>query len=71
MTAGPVGKESFKKVGEEYFTRICSDRTRGKSFKLKEGGFILGIRKKLFSLRVVRHRHRLLIDVTSFTGVPG
>lgn len=38
---------------------------RGKDFKLKEGGFILGIRKKLFSLRVVRHGHRLLTETVN------
>lgn len=60
LMAGPIGKESYKKVGEEFFTRICGDRTRNKGFKLKEGGFISGIRKKLFSVRLVRHWHRLL-----------
>ncbi|KFQ72438.1 hypothetical protein N335_10213, partial [Phaethon lepturus] len=28
------------------------------SFKLKEGRFRLGIRKKFFTLRVVKHWHR-------------
>lgn len=30
----------------------CSDRTRGNGFKRKEGGFILGIKKKFFTVRV-------------------
>jgi len=52
-------KGAYKKVGEGFFTRAWSDRTRGKGFKLKEGRCRLDIRKKFFTMRVVRHWNRL------------
>ena len=52
-------KGAYKKAGEGLFTRACSDRTRGNGFRLEEGRFRLDIRKKFFTVRVVRHWNRL------------
>ena len=59
----PVPEGSCKRAGEGLLTRACSDRTRGHGFKLKEGRFRLDIRKKFFTMRVVRHWHRLPREV--------
>ena len=56
-------KEAYKKAGEGLFTRACRNRTRDNGFKLKASRFRLGIRKKLFTLRMVKHWNRLPREV--------
>jgi len=59
ITASQYLKGAYKKAVEGLYTRACSDRTRSNGFRLKEGRFRLDIRKKFFTMRVVRHWNRL------------
>ena len=54
-TAGQYLKGSYGKEGDRLFSRVCGDGMRGNGFKLKKGRFGLDIRKKSFTVMVVRH----------------
>jgi len=56
-------KGGYKKEGDRSFSRVFCDRTGENGFKLKEGGFRLNIRKKVFVIRLVRNWNRLPGDV--------
>lgn len=52
-------KVPYKKVEHKIFSRAYSDGTRGSGFKLEEGKFRLDVRKKFFTISVVKPWHRL------------
>jgi len=56
-------KGAYKKAVEGLFARAYSDRTRDDGFKLKEARFRLDIRQKFFTMRVMKHWHRLPREV--------
>ena len=55
----PVPEGAYRKTGVGLFRRACSNRMRGNGLILEEGKFRLDIRKKFFTVRVVRHWNRL------------
>jgi len=48
-------KGAYRKEWENIFSRACCGRTRNSGFKVREGRFRLDIRKKFFTVRVVKH----------------
>jgi len=56
-------KGAYKNDRNKVFSRACCNRTRGNHFKLREGKFRLDIRRKFFTMRVVKHWTRLPREV--------
>ena len=50
---------AYRKAGEGLLIRAGNNRMRGNGLNLEEDGSRLDIRKKFFTVRVVRHWHRL------------
>jgi len=60
-------KKACKKKGDRLCSRVCCGWTRRNVFKPKEKRFRLDIRKKLITIRVMRHSNRLpkIVDAPS------
>lgn len=56
---------SYMMDGSRLFTKVCSNRTRGNGFKLKEDKFQLNTRNNYFIVSVVRHGNREVLDIPS------
>ena len=56
-------KGSYRKEGDRLFNRVCGDRTREMLSSLKRGRFRFDIRRKSFTVRVLRYWNRLSRDV--------
>jgi len=62
MAAFQYLNRDYRKDGDKCFSSACCDRTRGSVFKLKEDRFRLDKRKKVLTVRVVKHWNRLPRD---------
>ena len=65
-------KGAYRKAGEGLYMRACSDRTRNNGYNLEEVRFRLDIRKKFFTVMMVRYWNRLpreAVDATSLEAL--
>ena len=59
-------------MGEGLYIRVYSNRMRGNGIKREESRFRLDIRKKFFTVRVMRHWNRLpskAVDASSLEAL--
>lgn len=64
-------KGAYKRAGEGFFERSSCDRIRGSGLKPQEGRFRLDIKKKCFTVRVVRLWDRLLKEDANAPSLKG
>jgi len=62
-------KGASKKDKDKLLSSACCDRTRGNGLKMKDGGYRLDIKKKFFTMRVVRHWNRFSKEVVDTTSL--
>ena len=71
MAAFQYLKGTYKKEGIQLYEWVDNGRTRGNSFKLREGRFRLDVRGKFFTERVVRCWNRLPCSRSCGCPIPG